>query len=63
MECLNNNYDADDCNLEINNLQKTSKRILVKIIDPLGRIVSEDSNVPIKIYIYNDGTVEKITRK
>ncbi|MAJ98825.1 MAG: hypothetical protein CMD07_06145 [Flavobacteriales bacterium] len=63
LNCVNNNYDGDDCNLEINNLQKTSKRILVKIIDPLGRIVSEDSNVPIKIYIYNDGTVEKITRK
>tara|TARA_B000000565_G_scaffold178068_1_gene135007 strand:+ start:221 stop:979 length:759 start_codon:yes stop_codon:yes gene_type:complete len=47
------------CNLtSINNLGNTEKKLLVKIIDFLGRKSKGVKNQPL-FYIYDDGTVEK----
>ena len=52
---------GDACDgLYVNEFQERSK--LIKVIDFLGRDVQEDDNEKIRLYIYDDGLVEKIIK-
>ncbi len=52
---------GDACDgLYVNEFQKRSK--LIKITDILGRAIQEDYNEKIRLYIYDDGLVERIIK-
>lgn len=58
--CISTDYNTCNSGVGINELSKPEKKLL-RIVDTLGREINDKSNSML-IYIYSDGTTEKVFR-